>query len=995
MAVQEQTPLREYTANGVTTSFALGFDCEETNHLIVTIDDVEVLPTDWYLSGSNVIFWNAPGNGKLIKLQRNTPFNRLADYQSYNNSFRPPAINKEFDRIWWKLQELGVADWILHNRIDALKAYVDRQDSELQQNIDNLKIYVDDKDDELRAYLLEEIRKQGVALDQLDEYYNYLMQRLAQIAIDKGWEASFVVSAGGDNQQEINDRGGSYWREKPLGYDINSRVMLENGDIVRSTVSGNTANPNLGMTGWAREKSNGSLFLYADEIGLTKWTEFKKPPYTAQEYEQAYNNGVRLTSAIKAAHDAGYGEVVLEQGQYPLVYTNESGGTFSQGIIGQLKFHYLTNLTVNYNGSIFFVMFDSNNKNPYDKNTSLQPYQLFGCISETRHVKNITFENGLFVGDEYTRSWVTGEDKTEQTHGMRHYVNSVGIRYKNMKFTGFRGDGISGNPKGEQLTTLNTWYKGGIDILGVDLVLAGAYRTGKIDLRGKTIHNNSVQLNSSGYLRAIHFRNDLLTAAFYRENGAQISQTNISQADNIELPTDTAFIQFVAYDDERTDETVSYGEPIVLYTGGVYDVYIDDGCEFYDIHRGGISSAGLTIFVGKAKFKNLGSYSMMGFPHYNDPTQYGINIEDSYGSKLILSGTDFSNMRQGVLANLRKVEADGCSFKNMDLSAFVNYGCAFATLTNSTFDNTIRAFEYVVRNPETQKQFRATNNTLRNTALTLDFSQATKLSATIANNIANNTRFFVTANKNVDVINNTITNVKGRTVETAVINGGRIVTGNTLGLTNTNYESRDWAVVGVLNSLSSNANTFIITKPDHRLPLVKIENELLEHSGFVFNSPGLTIRQDLTDKAKGWSNHIDKFKLKNGTFDNTRILFVGVDGQNRYNTDIVIDDCKFINSSRIEINKRESASYDASTTKLVIKNSKFDLTVLGMAVQIGYTLLGSCEITFINCEFVSDTEKTIKLVQAGSGATTSNITSKAIGCRFVNVTNTDEITVVS
>lgn len=187
MAVQEQTPLREYTANGVTTSFALGFDCEETNHLIVTIDDVEVLPTDWYLSGSNVIFWNAPGNGKLIKLQRNTPFNRLADYQSYNNSFRPPAINKDFDRIWWKLQELGVADWILHNRIDALKAYVD------------------DRDDELRAYLMEEIRKQGVALDQLDEYYNYLMQRLAQIAVDKGWDASFVVD-GDENQHEINSK---------------------------------------------------------------------------------------------------------------------------------------------------------------------------------------------------------------------------------------------------------------------------------------------------------------------------------------------------------------------------------------------------------------------------------------------------------------------------------------------------------------------------------------------------------------------------------------------------------------------------------------------------------------------------------------------------------------------------------------------------------------------------------------------------------------------
>ena len=132
MAVQEQTPLQEYTANGITKQFDLEFDCESADHLIVSVDDLEVLHTDWYLSGNAIMFHVAPANGKQVKIQRNTPFNRIADYQSYNNSFRPPAINKDFDRIWWKLQELGVADWILSNRISALKAYVDDRDDELR-----------------------------------------------------------------------------------------------------------------------------------------------------------------------------------------------------------------------------------------------------------------------------------------------------------------------------------------------------------------------------------------------------------------------------------------------------------------------------------------------------------------------------------------------------------------------------------------------------------------------------------------------------------------------------------------------------------------------------------------------------------------------------------------------------------------------------------------------------------------------------------------------
>lgn len=51
---------------------------------------------------------------------------------------------------------------------------------------------------------LEEAHRQGVALGQLNDYYNYLMQRLAQIAVDKGWDASFVTY-NGLTQQKINN----------------------------------------------------------------------------------------------------------------------------------------------------------------------------------------------------------------------------------------------------------------------------------------------------------------------------------------------------------------------------------------------------------------------------------------------------------------------------------------------------------------------------------------------------------------------------------------------------------------------------------------------------------------------------------------------------------------------------------------------------------------------------------------------------------------------
>lgn len=68
---------------------------------------------------------------------------------------------------------------------------------------------------------------------------------------NKGWDASFVVSASGQAQQEINDYIGADWRDKAGGYGTGDRVRLLNGDIVKSTIPNNMNNPNTDMAGWA------------------------------------------------------------------------------------------------------------------------------------------------------------------------------------------------------------------------------------------------------------------------------------------------------------------------------------------------------------------------------------------------------------------------------------------------------------------------------------------------------------------------------------------------------------------------------------------------------------------------------------------------------------------------------------------------------------------------------------------------------------------------
>ena len=82
----------------------------------------------------------------------------------------------------------------------------------------------------------------------------YIQTVLADLAQSNNFTASYLLTASGKFQQEINDSIGAKWYNKLNGYALNDRVMLANGDIVRSTIDGNTNDPNVNMTGWVNTR---------------------------------------------------------------------------------------------------------------------------------------------------------------------------------------------------------------------------------------------------------------------------------------------------------------------------------------------------------------------------------------------------------------------------------------------------------------------------------------------------------------------------------------------------------------------------------------------------------------------------------------------------------------------------------------------------------------------------------------------------------------------
>lgn len=107
MAVSEQTPYIEYVANGVTSTFTLGFECSNPEFLIVKKDGVVADTASWSLIDNGVVFSEPPSINTKLVFERNSAIERSTNFQTADNSFRPAPLNNNLDYIVYILQEIA------------------------------------------------------------------------------------------------------------------------------------------------------------------------------------------------------------------------------------------------------------------------------------------------------------------------------------------------------------------------------------------------------------------------------------------------------------------------------------------------------------------------------------------------------------------------------------------------------------------------------------------------------------------------------------------------------------------------------------------------------------------------------------------------------------------------------------------------------------------------------------------------------------------------
>lgn len=153
--------------------------------------------------------------------------------------------------------------------------------------------------------------------------------------------------------------------------------------------------------------SGSDYFIELSKWGITQGS-MGKPPYTTGQWTIAYNNLLGFNNALKYAKDNGRGKIVVPTGIYSFCYTNLNGGAeiYQMQNTPIKLFDYQT---LDLNGSQFEVMFDSINKNPYDKSPATTPaWKLSGTLIELINCIHSHVINGKIIGEILNRSFSDG-----------------------------------------------------------------------------------------------------------------------------------------------------------------------------------------------------------------------------------------------------------------------------------------------------------------------------------------------------------------------------------------------------------------------------------------------------------------------------------------------------------------------------------------------------------------------------------------------------------
>ncbi|MBP1995447.1 right-handed parallel beta-helix repeat-containing protein [Paenibacillus eucommiae] len=406
-------------------------------------------------------------------------------------------------------------------------------------------------------------------------------------------------------------------------------------------------------------------------IENSRWgivTGVATPPYVTADYIKGDLNLLGIHNAINWAADNGYNYIVLPRGSYMFCYSGRS--------IEITK----SNITIDFNLASAKVIYDSDNKNPFDSKVDGTDYYNYpgprsggpGFIIKMLGVTDTHIKNLIMVGDKMDRSFANnGELANEHTYGIMISKGSSYCTVKNCKISSFMGDQI----------TMDSVSDYSMVEFGLGLTVNGIDRaTGAlIPAAGSTLTTQMFNLPTAGYnvfsVGGQGFTRQ--TSLFTKEFGVyyyKADNTYLGCYENkkiytpVQIPSEAKKFRFLFYNETNVNKNMQW----TLKFGLAPHHNTIENCELFNIHRGGVTLGGDYNVIQNCVFHDATGV-LDRKPGFNDPTRYGINQEDSYGDSCTVRNNLFYNMFTGVLIGCFTVHIHGNYFYNCTSNAINLY----------------------------------------------------------------------------------------------------------------------------------------------------------------------------------------------------------------------------------------------------------------------------------------------------------------------------------
>lgn len=408
-----------------------------------------------------------------------------------------------------------------------------------------------------------------------------------------------------------------------------------------------------------------SSSVYVIELerwGITEGLPTK--PYTNNDYFMADANIQGINNALSYAYDNGYTRVVLPRGQYAICYPRTI----------QMRSH----ITFHLNQSTLKVIYDSDNKSPFDTRTGTDYFNFIGTSITFTNVTNAHLIGGTLIGCRDDRSFSnSNERRQEHTYGI---LLSRGTNHSSVKHCivrDYMGDGISmdsRSPSELAEFNLNLTLNSIDNSTGQLTSSSNSLTSGFITLRDYPVFS----VAGFGYNRTTNIITKEVDVFFYREDNTYLLKRQMHRKiyTPITIPVGAKKVRFVFRQETNPLKNMS----ITLKFGNPPHHNIIEHNEVFANHRGGITLGGSYNVIQHNVIRDNGFHQLDDKPLFNDPTRYGINQEDSYGDNCVIRHNLIYNTNHAILAGCYSVYIENNHIYNVTGIGINLYSLSFATV---------------------------------------------------------------------------------------------------------------------------------------------------------------------------------------------------------------------------------------------------------------------------------------------------------------------------